>query len=1084
MVEGDPFRTQRDVGIDVVAELGHAGFEDAEEIGRGGFGMVFRCVQHAIGRTVAVKVLTGRFEEDRERFFREQRAMGRLTGHPNIVDMLEVGETASGLLYLVMPYHSHGSLDTRIRTNGPLRPAEVLSLGVKIAGALEAAHRAEILHRDIKPGNILLTDYGEPALTDFGIAHVGGGFKTATGTVTGSPAFTAPEVLGGEGASPASDVYGLGATLFCALTGHAAFERREGEQLVAQFLRITEEPVPDLRENGIPDDICSAVEAAMSRDPRDRPTVLTLGQRLRQIERDHGLVVDEMILPTGPRTGLLADHVSAAVPMSAMGNNVGNLPLELTSFVDRRLQVAAVKSLLARSRLVTLTGIGGVGKSRLALRVAHKVRTDFNGGAWLVELGDLTEPTLVPDAVAVALGLRNRGARPMVEAMEHLLSNRDVLLVLDNCEQVIDAVTSLAESLLQTYPQLRILATSREALSVGGEAVFSVPPLDVPVIADQLTRRVAARYDAVALFAERGAAAVPGFEITEDTDRCVARICARLDGLPLAIELAAARLRTMSPEQILSRLDDRYELLTRGSRGAPVRQQTLRWCIGWSYDLCTPVEQRLWAQLSVFVGGFEFDAAQQVCGHDLSEAEVLDGVSALVDKSILIREEIDAAIRFRMLENVQEYGREKAEESGNYREYERRHRNWCEQLALTAGAEWVGPDQLRWIARLDRELPNLRKALELGLREADDSALRIASALYLFWTLRGRLSEGRRWSTRALDRTTDARITDRAKSLYSASVMAAMQGDLPAAAGTMARLETLADEASDPLVAALFAHAEGTTYITGDDDDLARARPLLLDALDTYEASGDLKLQLDALIALGCANALQGDVQNAAVYLKRALEIAEFNGETMFRSWASWAAGFTDWKANESDRAVHMLRQGIRSARLVADPLIAAACSETMAWIEAQAENYRRAAVLTGAADSLGRVAGSSAFMFRKMRVYRDDCFQSCRKALGNKVFESARKEGAAMSFDAAVGYALGEGPGTIESEPRSEGKLTKRERQVAGLVAQGLTNRAIAGRLVISPRTAEGHVEHILTKLGFTSRAQIAAWAAAKSDS
>ena len=237
----DPFTTQRDVSLAVAAELHASGFDDAEEIGRGGFGIVYRCIQAELDRTVAVKVLTADLEENRERFVREQRAMGRLTGHPNIVGVLQVGRTDTGYPYLVMTYYRRGSLDARIRRDGPLPLAEVLRLGVKLVGALETAHRAEILHRDIKPGNILYTDYGEPALSDFGIAHVTGAFKTATGTFTGSPAFTAPEILSGDPPSKSSDIYGLGATLFCALTGHAAYERRSGEQLVTQFLRIATE---------------------------------------------------------------------------------------------------------------------------------------------------------------------------------------------------------------------------------------------------------------------------------------------------------------------------------------------------------------------------------------------------------------------------------------------------------------------------------------------------------------------------------------------------------------------------------------------------------------------------------------------------------------------------------------------------------------------------------------------------------------------------------------------------------------------------------------------------------------------------
>ena len=1084
MVESDPFQTQRDVGIDVITELYAAGFEDPDEIGSGGFGKVYRCTQLGVDRKVAVKVLTCELEENRERFLREQRAMGRLTGHPNIVDVLEVGETARGLPYLVMPYYARGSLDARIRREGPLPLPEVLHLGVKIAGALETAHRAGVLHRDIKPGNILLTDYGEPALTDFGIARIDGGFRTETGAVTGSPAFTAPEVLAGDAPSRASDVYGLGATLFCASTGHAPFERRSGEQVLAQFLRIIEQPVPDLRDRGMPEDVCAVIEAAMSRDPHDRPTAAELGEQLRQVERDHGLAVDEMALSGEPRADRAPIHVSPASVGTGIGeSNIGNLPLELTSFVDRRIQVAEVKSLLAGSRLVTLTGIGGVGKTRLALRVAHKVKDDFADGAWLVELGDLRDATLLADVVAAALGLRNQSPRPMLEVLAQRLASRAALVVLDNCEHLIDAVTRLAGSLLRSCPQLRILATSREALSLGGEAVYAVPPLAISEPRDRSTPRAAPRYDAVALFAERAAAAVPGFEVTDGNRRTVARICARLDGLPLAIELAAARLRTMSPEQILARLDDRYALLTRGSRGAPKRQQTLGWSIGWSYDLCTPVEQRLWNQLSVFTGGFELDAAEQLCDPDLTEPQLLDALSALVDKSILIRGESDGTIRFRMYETVQEYGRSKATEAGEYLEYVRRHRDWAAELAAAAHAQWVGPHQLQWVARLERELPNLRDALEFSLSEPDGSALRIATDLYMFWTLRGRLSEGRRWCERALDRSTGAPAADRAKARLAACTLAAMQGDIPGAAGNVAQFRTMAGQTADPLVGAVLAHAEANCILGGGDGDLARAGSRLAAALDVYELTSDLRLQVDARISLGWAYALQGDLPRALACHEKNVAITESAGETMLRAWGLWGMGFAVWRDGAPERAARLLQDGIRAAQLVADPLVPTACVEALAWIAIEQHQAPRAAVLLGAADMLSRVVGGVSFLFASLVVYHDKSIRDSREILGDSAFRAAHRQGAAMSVDAAVSFALGERSEDAPA-PAEAGKLTKRERQVADLVARGLTNKAIAARLVISQRTAEGHVEHILTKLGFTSRAQIAGWVAARSES
>ncbi|MEU6586109.1 protein kinase [Nocardia sp. NPDC046763] len=1081
MSESDPFETQRDAGPDVVTELRAAGFDDAHQIGRGGLGAVYRCTQVAADRTVAVKILTGELEEDRARFLREQRAMGPLTGHPNIVSMLEVGQTGSGRPYLVMPYFSRGSLGERIRDDGPLSLADTLHIGVKIAGALESAHRAGVLHRDIRPANILLTDYGEPVLTDFGISHVSDEFETEAEITTGSPVLTAPEVLGGQAPSRGSDVYGLGATLLCALTAHVAFDRRGGGQAVAGFVRITTPSNPDLCEIGIPWDVRAVIEAAMSPDPHNRPAAAVLGEQLRRIQLQHGFAVDEMAVRDEPGSepeSLVSSEPSVpqGVPRirsDGLHEGTGNLPLELTSFVDRRTQLSEVGNLLAGSRLVTLTGIGGIGKSRLALRVAHKVRQKFVNGAWLVELAELRDDALLPDVVAAVFGLRSQGVISVLDTLVEALAPYDLLLVLDNCEHVIDAAAKLSEALLLACPNVRILATSREALGIGGEAVYPLQPLGIP---DSTNERALAHSHAVTLFVERAAAAVPGFEMTEANQRGIAQICTRLDGLPLAIELAAARLRTMSVEQIQTRLTDRYALLTRGGRGTPKRQQTLWYCISWSYDLCTPDEKRLWACLSVFAGGFELDAVEQVCADDMTESQVLDTLSALVDKSILVRQEAGGAVRFRMLESVHEFGREKAEESGQFPGLHWRHRDWCERLVREADANLIGPHQLDWVARLERELPNLRKALEFSLSESDEGGLGMITNLYLFWGLRGRLHEGRRWYERVLGHSVDGRTTDRARALFAAGSIAGLTGDLQTASDRFAELRVLAEQTVEPLVGALVNHAEANQALARGNVGESDAAALLTDVVRSYEACGELGMQLDARLSLGWAYALGGDAARAVACHEKTLAMTAACGETIYRSWALFAAGFAVWRYGDVERAKRLLEEGVRLSALLADPLVAAGCLETLAWIAADGHEARRAAVLVGAADKLGRLAGTATLMVPDLLAYRAECMQSSRNALGVRAFDRARQEGSAMSLDSAVRLALGEPSPTADT---AQQQLTKRERQVADLVAEGLTNRAIATRLVISQRTAQGHVEHILVKLGFTSRAQIAVWAA-----
>ncbi|RZL84734.1 MAG: tetratricopeptide repeat protein [Rhodococcus sp. (in: high G+C Gram-positive bacteria)] len=1092
MVDDDPLETQRHVISAVPAqELAAVGFDDAEEIGRGGFGVVYRCTQTVLDRTVAVKVLTEDFDEEhRKRFLREQRAMGRLTGHPNIVGVLHAAVTESGRPFIAMQYHQSGSLDTRIRRHGPLRTEEVLQLGVKLAGALETAHALGIVHRDVKPANILFTDYGEPALTDFGIAHIAGGFETATGVVTCSPAFTAPEVLSGAPPGTASDIYGLGATLFCAITGHAAYERRSGEKLVAQFIRITTEPLPDLREQGIPPDIAAVIERAMADNPHERqPTAAALGDELRHIERSHGFVVDSMALPPGRRTEEQRDEGIRVAPLLASpaaptpSSSGGNLPFELTSFVGRHRELTQARKLLMSSRLVTLTGIGGVGKTRLALEVAATAKKTFPDGAWLVELGELREETLLADVVVGTLGLSERSTKLPQQILVDFLAPRRSLLVLDNCEHLVDTVAKLAESLLHACPRLRILTTTREPLDVGGEVVLRVPPLTVPVPNHEPIAGRKSRSDAMTLFAERAAAVVAGFEVTTDNQVAVARICQRLDGLPLAIELAAARMRAMTPEQILQRLTDRFTLLTRGSRGAPPRHRTLRLCIDWSYELCTVQERVVWSRLSVFTGGFELDAAVEICSNGLGEEELLDVVTALVDKSILIRNEPSGAVRFRMPETVRSYGREKAEGRGDYPELRRRHRDWCEQLCLDAEAAWISPRQLEWIARLDREQPNLREALDFCLSTGGDdntrAGLHVSTALHLFWTGHGTLSEGRRWLDRLLAQPFNGPARMRIEALYANSVLAAIQGDLQVATALVHEGAALAaDLQTDLAVTTHTRFARGRMALF--NGNLSSACANLEAALVEIRATPQLTMRVLAVALLGLAYELRGDRDQALTCYEEVLDVTESNGESVYRSYSLWTLGVAMWRRGDNRQARTHIEQGLRLARLVGDPVCAAACLETWAWVAESEGSCRRAAILIGAAENVGAVAGSSPSVFPDMSTFHQGCVERVRLSLGDDAFDEAERQGRMLSVEAAIDYALD----AVElahpaSAAATESGLTKREREVAELVGQGLTNKTIAAKLFISIRTVQGHVEHILAKRGFTSRVQIAAWVA-----
>lgn len=657
--------------------------------------------------------------------------------------------------------------------------------------------------------------------------------------------------------------------------------------------------------------------------------------------------------------------------------------------------------MLSESRLVTLTGIGGVGKTRLALRAASEAAADFADGVRLVELGDLRDPSLVVDVVAGGLGLRDESGRSLRDVLVEFLCPRKLLLILDNCEQVVGEAAELAETLLQACPDLKILATSRERLGIGGEAVVVLSPLSVPAT-DREPRRGQPGYDAVALFAERAAAAVPGFALTGDNEKTVARICSRLEGLPLAIELAAARLRAMSPEQILERLGDRYTLLTQGSRAAPARQQALAWSIGWSYDLCSPSEQRLWARLSIFAGSFELEAAEHVCNGELSPQELVELLTALVDKSILIRAESPGGVRFKLLDTLREYGREKIRQAGDYRQLRGRHLGWYRRLVADAADEWFSSRQLRWLARLEPESHNLREAMEFALSESPEIALEMVANLYLYAVARGFLSEMHRWLDRALGATPSEPSVERIRALYAAAMIAGLQGDLAAESAWAAEAGTLAEQTTDPPARAMAATAEGfAALMRGDADDaLARFE-------SAVEADDNPTVRVGAMMLVGWALESRGDIGRALIWQEKALAAAESAQEVVFRSYALWSIGVGWWRHGKTERAEELLRECLRLTQQIDDPRTAAACLETLAWIARANSDPRRAAVLMGAAAKLGNWIGVSPAVLPDLAVFHDECEQRARETLGDEEFGAATREGAAMGFDQAVACAL-----------------------------------------------------------------------------
>ena len=759
----------------------------------------------------------------------------------------------------------------------------------------------------------------------------------------------------------------------------------------------------------------------------------------------------------------------------------GNLPAELTSFVGRRGEVAEVRRLLAGSRLVTLTGVGGVGKTRLALRAAAELRRAFPGGVWLVRLDQLREEALVAQAIAGALGLQDRAGFSPEAALAEYLAGRQLLLVLDNCEHLVDAVAKLAD-LLRAATGLRVLATSREALDITGEMVLPVPPLGAPDPGQQLTLAQLGLVPAVRLFAERAAQVVPGFAVTEANQAAVAGICRRLEGLPLALELAAARLPVLSPAQVDARLGDRLGLLTRGSRARPARQQTLRASIGWSYELCSRAERLLWARLSVFAGGFELDAAEGICAdHRLAAGDMPGLLAALAGKSVLIAEHRAGVARYRLPEPLREFGQERLHESGEHTALRRRHRDWHEQLARRADTGWLSPQIADWTARLSREHANVAAAQDFCQAEPGEAeaGLRIAMHVWpLYYWGAGHVSEGRYRLGQALARAGEPTVW-RARGLLLAGFLATAGGDRDAARALLAQGTGLARQLGDPATRAFAAWAAGTACLFAGD--LPQATTRFEDGLAVLPAAAVHARQRALLLTcLAVAAGLAGDEERAVACHRELATLTQAGGD--YIRWSSayslWALGTAAWRRGDLDRAADLHQQSLRLRR--DDRMGTTFSVEALAWIAASRHQDERAAVLLGAAAGLWRSMGTTLDGFQPLAGHHRDCERQARQALGETAFQAAWRRGLDLPAADVLPCALQQPPDKPPAPAVSDAApLTPRELQVARLVAGGRSNKQIAAQLVISPRTAEGHVERILAKLGFTSRAQAAAWVA-----
>ena len=976
------------------------------EIGAGGMAFVYLAHDLKHGRPVAIKVLRPELAVTvgSDRFLREIEFAARLS-HPHILPLFDSG-AAGDLLYYVMPFVAGESLRSKLAREGRLQTDEAVRLAREVASAIGFAHQLGIVHRDIKPENILLAD-GIALVADFGIARAlrsgGGGSETARGATTvagmalGTPAYMSPEQFTADEVDARSDIYSLGCVLYEMMAGEPPFTGPTIEALLRQHLITDPRPLTELRPT-LPLGIASAVAKALAKAPEDRyQTAAALAEALA--------------------TAASGGHTPAVEEGEVATPH--NLPRQRTRFIGRERELTECARLLGETRILTLTGIGGSGKTRLALRLAEAMLPTFPNGVWFVDLVSLVDPQRVPDAVATVLGVHEAAGKPIVEVLADQLRGKRTLIVLDNCEHLLEATAALADTLLAADENVRFIATSREGLCVEGERLFAVRSMTVPP-ASGSDLRALQEADAVKLFVDRARAVRSDFAIDPDNASTVAEICRRLDGIPLALELAAARVKMLSVGEIRSRLDDRFRLLT-GGRAAVPRQQTLLATIEWSYEQLTAEEQRLLRALSVFAGGWTVESATAVADEGADEFRVLDVLTRLVDKSLVLVEHHDATeARYSMLESVRQYAMEHLVDKGEVTMVRERHLAYFMEQAERFHAERFVREEY-WNRRLERENDNLRAVLPFARDRDPERYLELVGAIAYFWWGRAHMIEGREHVEAALTLTPPLPgRRSRARALQGLGVIAANQGDIATARRAMEEALAMRRELGDAAGVAESLEALGWAQFFASEDE--RAHATFTELLGVQEQLGNAVMLNRAKLALGQVLVALSRTDEARDIARQVLGFAQATGNP--RSEHSAFHFLADCALIEGNCAESLAfyRQSLTKAQAIGARFEMTAELEGIAMSLAGLGEHATAVRLVAASRAEWARLGVD-LRIRFWDALHERYVAPARDALGPVAAEEAGRAGRAMTLEAAVVAAM-TSSAPLVGEPASEDRM------------------------------------------------------------